>query len=251
MVDSLSAYGLLGPDILISNAVNASPSDAEILAKENIFISSTPEGEMQMGLGQPVWNRDDLKSISSLGTDTQTVNSSDIMSQMRLGLQAERSRHNLALIEKGQAPKKLNVSVRDVFRLGTIQGARAVKLQDQIGTLEEGKLADIVIFDGHSPALVCAAEHDPIAAIVLHASTRDIDTVIVDGRIRKRDGKLVPLGIDESIGAIGKSHVEWRDVATQLLRTRERIQIESEKIDYEAAAKTFIGVVGIDEKNIV
>ncbi|QKX57110.1 uncharacterized protein TRUGW13939_04218 [Talaromyces rugulosus] len=251
VVDTLSSYGLLGPDLLFANAIGASASDAEIMAKEGIAISSTPESELQMGLGKPVWNRDDLKTLSSLGSDSQTVNSTDLLTQMRIALQTERGRNNEALLDQGKAPKKLSVTAADVFRLATIQGARAIRLQDRIGSLEQGKQADIVIFGTQSPAMTCAAEHDPIAAIVLHASVRDIETVIVDGHIRKRDGRLTALAVDEAIAGIGKSNVEWKDVAAQLLRTRERINAGTEKIDYEAAAQAFMAITGIDSNNLV
>ncbi|KAL1963266.1 hypothetical protein VTN77DRAFT_8489 [Rasamsonia byssochlamydoides] len=226
IVDLIDAHGLLGPDILISHATNLTQSDVEKMTKAGAFVSSTPDTELQMALGYPVCFREDMKDICSLGIDCHSNNSADIITQMRLGLQAERARRNEPLIEKDKAPRRLDLSVQDVFRLGTIQGARAINMQDQVGSLEEGKLADIVIFDALSPAMICAAEHDPVAAIVLHSSVRDIDTVIVDGRIRKRGGKLLPVNIDGSAAAadIGKNRVEWRDVAVQLLKSRERVE---------------------------
>jgi cytosine/adenosine deaminase-related metal-dependent hydrolase len=51
-----------------------------------------------------------------------------------------------------------------------------------LGSIEEGKLADLVIFDTSSPGMLCAAEQDPVAAIVLHSLIRDIETVMVNGK---------------------------------------------------------------------
>ncbi|EDN03143.1 conserved hypothetical protein [Histoplasma mississippiense (nom. inval.)] len=131
-------------------------------------------------------------------------------------------------------------SVRDVFRLATIQGAKAVRMHDQIGSLVEGKRADIVVFDALSPGMVCAAEHDPIAAIVLHASIADIETVIVDGVIRKRGGKLAKVEVEESIAGVNKKEVVWTDVADQLVRSRREIQERIEKIDLDKALEAFL-----------
>jgi imidazolonepropionase-like amidohydrolase len=89
---------------------------------------------------------------------------------------------------KANIPVSLDLSVQDVFQLGTIQGARAINQGTQLGSIEEGKLADLVIFDTSSPGMVCAAEQDPVAAIVLHSLIRDIETVIADGKIRRRGG---------------------------------------------------------------
>lgn len=256
IVDLIDAHGLLGPDILISHASNLTQSDVEKMNKACAFVSSTPDTELQMALGYPVCFREDMKDISSLGVDCHSNNSGDIITQMRLGLQAERARRNETLIEKGKFLRRLDLSVQDVFRLGTIQGARAINMQDQIGSLEEGKRADIVVFDALSPGMICAAEHDPAAAIVLHSSVRDIDTVIVDGRIRKRGGKLVPVDIDEPAAAmeIGKNRVEWCDVASQLLKSRARVEEATRRNqadDHARSREDLIRILRINQENII
>ncbi|KAH8812267.1 hypothetical protein F5884DRAFT_784915 [Xylogone sp. PMI_703] len=249
IVDAIDAYGLLNSDILISHASNLSSSDAAKLTKAGASISSTPDTELQMGLGYPVCFQDDVKAISSLGIDCHSNNSADIVGQMRLSLQAERGRRNEALIQQGKAAKQLDISVQDAFRLGTIQGARAIKMQNEIGSLEEGKRADIVIFDALSPGLICAAEEDPVAAIVLHSSVADIEAVIVDGQFRKRGGSLLPVTVENRQGK-----VEWRDVATELLKSRQKIQEAERKngaADHTNAIEDVIGLFQMDKNNLV
>ncbi|OJD19465.1 hypothetical protein AJ78_00533 [Emergomyces pasteurianus Ep9510] len=242
LVDLLASYNLLGPNIILSHGTGASPAAAQKIASTGAFVSSTPETELQMGHGLPVCFRDDMKDQCSLGVDCHSNNSSDMITQMRLGLQSARAVRNEALIEKGEIPiVKISGSVRDVFRLATIQGAKAVHMEDQIGSLVEGKRADIVVFDALSPGMVCAAEHDPIAAIVLHASVADIETVIVDGVVRKRAKQLVKVGVEEGVAGIGKKEVVWADVAEQLVRSREEIQKKIEKIDMDKALEAFLG----------
>ncbi|KLJ07998.1 hypothetical protein EMPG_16540 [Blastomyces silverae] len=244
LVDILDSYNLLGPNIILSHATGASPAAAQKITSTGTFVSSTPETELQMGHGLPVCFREDIKDQCSLGVDCHSNNSSDMITQMRLCLQSARAVRNEALIEKGETPiVKISGSVRDVFRLATIQGAKAVRMQDQIGSLVEGKRADIVVFDALSPGMVCAAEHDPIAAIVLHASVADIETVIVDGVVRKRGGKLVKVAVEEGIAGIGKTEVVWADVAEQLVRSREEIQTRIEKIDMGKALEAFLGTM--------
>ncbi|PGH06996.1 hypothetical protein GX51_02035 [Blastomyces parvus] len=244
LVDILHSYNLLGPNIILSHATGLTPAAAQKITSTGAFVSTTPETELQMGHGLPVCFRDDIKDQCSLGIDCHSNNSSDMMTQMRLGLQSARAVRNEALIKKGETPiVKISGSVRDVFRLATIEGARAVHLQDQIGSLVEGKRADIVVFDALSPGMICAAEHDPIAAIVLHSSISDIETVIVDGVVRKRGGKLVKVAVDEGIAGIGKTEVAWADVAGELLRSREDIQKRIEKIDMDKALESFLKMV--------
>ncbi len=136
-----------------------------------------------MGMGNPMCFREGCTDNSSLGIDCHSNNSSSIPSQMRVALQSERARGNDVIIAQGKYLRSLNVSVQDAFKLGTIQGARAIRMDDMLGSIEAGKLADLVIFDGQTPGMICAAEADPVAAIVLHSSIRDIDTVIVDGQV--------------------------------------------------------------------
>ena len=118
--------------------------------------------------------------------------------------------------------------------MGTIQGARAVHM-DQTGSLTEGKLADIVTFDATSPSMICAAEQDPVAAVVRHSSIRDIETVIIDGIVRKEAGRLLPIKAESKIALGGEKQLAWNEVAQNLVRSRERIQSKIDKLDIEAA----------------
>lgn len=179
-----------------------------------------------MAHGYPVCFQEGCSKISSLGIDCHSSTSSDMVTAMRLGLQAERARRNEEVIARGKTPRSLDLSVQDVFRLATIQGARTLHMEDKLGSIEVGKLADLVIFDGTSPVMVCASEQDPVAAIVLHSSIRDIDTVIVDGQVRKKDGRLTPVEISPSFSEvhIPKQKVAWGHVAQKLIASRQSIE---------------------------
>ncbi|KAJ6531061.1 hypothetical protein B0H19DRAFT_1327052 [Mycena capillaripes] len=224
LVNMMDAYGLLKDDILLSHASQALPEDAVKLVAEHAHISTTPDTEMQMGAGTPVCFRPDLHGISSLGIDCHSNNSADILSQMRLALQNARSLHNQQFIAQGKLPRTVNATVEEAFNLGTIMGARA------------------------SPSMICAAEHDPVAAIVLCASVRDIETVIVDGRIRKHGGNFLPVEVDVSVA---KGPVEWPQVAAKLLNSRQQLREKLKTADMDGAKKVMIELFHIDEHNIV
>ena len=209
-----------------------------------------------MGHGFPVCFQEGCGDISSLGIDCHSSISSDMATQMRLALQSERARRNEEVLESGKSPRSLTLSVQDVFRLGTIQGARALRMEDQLGSLEVGKLADLIIFEGTSPGMICASEQDPVAAIVLHSSIRDIDTVIVDGRVCKRDGKLVPVEISPSFAEVNvpKQNVVWGGVAKELVASRQRIEdamAKAEADDFEYMVPATIKMFGVDPDRFV
>ncbi|PNP75957.1 hypothetical protein FNYG_10817 [Fusarium nygamai] len=256
-VDLLESCGLLEKDILLSHATLLNDSDAQKLQRVGASISSTPDTELQMGHGWPVCFQENAKPISSLGIDCHSNNTGSIVAQMKVGLQAERARRNGRIHEAGKIPAKVQVSAQDAFQLGTIGGARAIKMSAQIGSLEEGKIADLVIWDTLSPAMICAAEEDPMAAIILHSAPSDIDAVIVDGQFRKRNGQLATTKLDLELMSNmkhEKSEVQWRDVATELLKSRQSI-LEREKAsgadDREAGFENIVRIFGTDKDKLV
>lgn len=254
----LNDYGLLDSSILISHATNAPVSDAALLRETNSHISCTPSTEMQMGHGYPLAFRPDLdiQSHCSIGIDCQSNNSASIPSEMRLLLQFSRAVYNQTFIDAGKSPSKMSKTVEEVFNLGTVVGARAIGMEDRIGSLAVGKYADISIFDALSPSMVCASQHDPVAAIVLHSSPADIETVIVDGIIKKENWMLK--SIDLKVGkefwsGDEREVVEWREVAADLVKRREKLQAEIakiEKLDVEQLREGVIKAFGMDKETI-
>lgn len=85
------------------------------------------------------------------------------------------------------------MSASQAFMLATAGGARALRRRD-LGVLAPGAKADVVLWDGAGPALL--GWDDPVAAVMLHASVADIDTVVVNGVVKKRAGRLVVDGYD-------------------------------------------------------
>jgi cytosine/adenosine deaminase-related metal-dependent hydrolase len=245
-VNVLHSYGLLKDDILLSHASQAEAEDAARLLAAHAHVSATPDVELQMGHGIPVCFRPDLHTISSLGIDCHSNNSADMLSQMRLALQSARGTRNQQFVEQGKLPRAVGATVEQAFNLGTIMGARAVGMGAEIGSIGVGKLADIVVFDGQSPGMICAAEHDPVAAVVLHASVRDIETVVVDGQIRKLGGKLVSADVDDR----AEGPMDWPQVAVKLLHSRQRLEEMLEAADKDGARKAVMELLHVDEKNI-
>ena len=79
-------------------------------------------------------------------------------------------------------------TARTVLEMATINGARVAGLGDRTGSITPGKRADLVVIDGSAPNV--APLMDPVAAVVLCADVSNVDTVIVDGVVKKRDGRL-------------------------------------------------------------
>jgi Amidohydrolase family len=208
-----------------------------------------------MALGNPVCFDPvlDVQSISSIGIDCHSNNSTSIPSEMRLALQFARGTHNQRYIDAGKSPKTINKTVEEAFNLGTIQGARAIGREAELGSLKVERLADIVVFDATSPSMICAAQYDPVAAVVLHSSPGDVWMTIVDGKVRKAEGVLRESLLDEVAKEYVGNDVEsvtWKDVATELLKGQKELQLKIDKIDMVAAREGVIKGFYINEASI-
>lgn len=123
---------------------------------------------------------------------------------------------------------------------------------DKIGSIAEGKQADLAIFSGTSPGMVAAAQHDPVAAIILHSNPSDIEYVIVDGVLRKSAGRLVNVDVDKKAQSLtAQDKISWEDVAGQVIKRREVLQKKIEKIDMKAATEALIDQWHLDRNNLV
>ncbi|KAL5327980.1 hypothetical protein ACEPPN_005686 [Leptodophora sp. 'Broadleaf-Isolate-01'] len=248
-------YGLLDSSILFSHATGASANDAKLLLQTNSHVSTTPSTEMQMGHGRPVAFSSELKieSHCGVGADCHANNSASIISELRLLLQSARSSHAQKFAEVGKTPKKVYKTVEEAFNLGTIGGARAINMEDKLGSLKVGKFADILVWDAMSSGMVCASQFDPVAAVVLHSSPADLEMVIVDGVVKKSEWMLKD--IDLSAGRemwSGEEGVKsWRDIAKELVKRRTAMQEKVDQIDMEAAKKGVMKAFYIDESTIV
>ncbi|RNJ60619.1 hypothetical protein D7B24_006687 [Verticillium nonalfalfae] len=163
----------------------------ELLKATDQHISITPESELHYGHLHPTSHL--LLDQASLGVDTHFTFSTDILTQARLWLQRVRALFYAQGLDAWKIPVNNPMSAGQAFMLATAGGARALRRRD-LGVLAAGAKADVVLWDGAGPALL--GWDDPVAAVMLHASVADIDTVVVDGVVKKRAGRLVVDGYD-------------------------------------------------------
>lgn len=242
-VTMMHENGLLGPDILLSHANQTSENELRYLESSGAHLSSTPLSEMQMGHGHPICLQPGFQQLSSLGTDSNSICTSYMPSQMEIVLQATRARRTEEQIRSGGWDATIGPKVEEVYNLGTILGAEAIGLGHEIGSLVVGKKADIVVFNGRSPAMISVAECNPVAGIVLHSSVRDVQTVIVDGVIRKDRYLLNPIYLPKGIGqteggaARDTNQLTWDDIALELDKSRRKLEKTRESVVDEEGAR--------------
>ncbi|GAA3439746.1 amidohydrolase family protein [Kutzneria kofuensis] len=166
---------LLGPDLHFVHGNACTDEELRMLADAGCGLTATPPVESMMGHGAPVYGRfTAFGGTPALGVDVVINSAADMFEQMRAALWLERLRGS-------------SLAAGALLGSATAAGARAIGLGDVVGSLEVGKRADIVLLDGfgHLPFDLVPG------GIVATAGVADVRTVLVDGRVVKRDGVLV------------------------------------------------------------
>jgi 5-methylthioadenosine/S-adenosylhomocysteine deaminase len=189
----LHSIGLLGRDVLGAHAIWLSDEDIQILSETGTSVSYNPECHMKIALGiAPVVKMLQAGVTLSLGTDTCAVNDNmDLFEAMRVG----------AMLQKLAAMDPAVVPAYQALEMATIGGAKALGMEDEIGSLEAGKRADIILVD------LTGVHMRPINHIVNNlvycaTAASDVATVIVDGQLVVEDGKLLCCDEQEAIAEV-------------------------------------------------
>ncbi|MFF8352316.1 amidohydrolase family protein [Streptomyces chartreusis] len=190
MVKQLNDLGLLGPDTTYIHCCYLSEEEWRMVADSGGTVSIAPQVELQMGHGwPPVMTAVEYGLRPSLSIDVVTTVPGDMFTQMRAAFGAERARVNADCWKANMPVPDTMLTARQMLEFATLNGAHVAGVEDRTGSLTPGKRADVVAVD--ATALNVAPVHDAAAAVTLSADVSNVDTVIVDGVIRKRDGRLV------------------------------------------------------------
>jgi cytosine/adenosine deaminase-related metal-dependent hydrolase len=189
----LKEMDLLYPNTTYIHSSHLFDDEWSMVADSGGNVSLAPQIELQMGHGwAPAQKADKLGIPVGLSSDVATTAPSDQFTQMHAIFAAERAlRHQASWDEDldGNVPTSDLINVRQVLRWATLDGAKVAGVADRTGSITPGKKADIVIIDGG--AVNVAPVIDPVAAVVLAADISNVETVIVDGVVQKRNGSLV------------------------------------------------------------
>lgn len=206
-VEQLHAHGLLGDDLLLVHCTFNTEHEWELLRDTGTMVSVCAETEMQMGMGFPAIREvTEYTPGPSLGIDCVSGDSHDMISHGRLVLQATRWRDDEPGYQRMVAPQVMKWKTSDALKWLTINGAKAAGVGDLAGSLAPGKRADIVLLDMRGISAAGWNRREPGGAIISQANAGNVDTVLIDGRIVKRDGRLVHVDVDDALRKMQASH---------------------------------------------
>jgi len=182
-VDALADWGFAGPDVMLAHGVQLSPAQRRALGRAGTRVTHCPSANLKLGSGvAKVARMQRAGIVVGLGADGAPCNNNlDAWVEMRhAALLAKRNDDTTAL----PAPT--------VLHMATLDGARALGLDAEIGSLEVGKRADLLVVALDNPHQEPGG--GPIARLVYATQSRDVRHVVVDGKVRVYDGQLV--GVD-------------------------------------------------------
>jgi 5-methylthioadenosine/S-adenosylhomocysteine deaminase len=185
-VQYLEKIGVLGPEIVAAHCIFVDEADRKLLAERGVGCVHNPSSNMMIASGvSPVPEMRAAGIAVGLGTDGPAGSNNDLDLMEEIDLAAK-----LAKISK---LNPLALNAKAVVEMATIDGARALHMDKEIGSIEAGKKADLVLISLHKPNAL--PMYDVYAQIAYSLKASDVDTVVIGGRVVMRDRKL--LSVDE------------------------------------------------------
>ena len=184
----LDKIGFLGPDVVAAHSVWLSDDEIEIIKKNDVKISHNPCSNMKLASGvAPVSKLIENDICVSIGTDGASSNNNlDLIEELKTA----------SLLQKVSTLDPNVLNSHDAIAMGTIKGAEALGLDDEIGSIEVGKKADIILIDTNCANMV--PDSSTLTSNVIYsANGSNVDTTICNGKILMENKKLTVLDEQE------------------------------------------------------
>jgi 5-methylthioadenosine/S-adenosylhomocysteine deaminase len=198
----LAALGLVNPELIGVHAVHLDDADIRLLANHGASVVHCPHSNLKLASGiGPALARLLNEGINvAIGTDGSASNN-------RLDLIAET--RTACLLAKGLSGDAAAFNAHQALQAATLGGARALGMQDQIGSIEPGKAADLVAIDLTDDGL--AAFHDPVAHLVYSATSQQVSDVWVNGQSVVVKRQMVRARALDAVAAVRARNVVWHN----------------------------------------
>ena len=188
-VQYLDKIGVLGPDVVAAHCIFVDEADRKTLAQRQASCAHNPSSNMMLASGvSPVAELRSAGVAVGLGTDGPAGSNNDLDLMEEMDLAAK-----LAKITKMDP---LAMNAKAVVEMATIEGAKALHMEKEIGSLEPGKKADLILIGLDEPNAV--PMYDIYAQLAYALKASDVETVIIGGRVVMRDRKLLTVNEGEA-----------------------------------------------------
>ncbi len=199
-IEWLNSIGALNSNMVAAHSAWLTMNEVRIMGEAGMSVSLCPVSNMKLATGgvAPVPEFLTNGVNVSLGTDSNTSNNSlDMFSEMKI----------CGLLQKSSRWDPTITPAQQLLDFATINGAKAIGMEDKLGSIEAGKYADIVILDGKAPNLRPLLPENMIANIAYSASSLNVKTVLCQGDVVVDNGRITTLDTDAVLDA---SEGAWR-----------------------------------------
>jgi len=200
-VELLADLNVLGPNLLACHCVVLSAEDRRLLQRFDVKVAHNPESNMKLASGvAPIPDLLKQGVCVGLGTDGCASNNNlDLFGEM----------NTAAKLHKAWRRDPTVMDASAVLRMATIDGARALGLDEICGSLEVGKRADLIVVDTDRPHLT--PMYDPVSHLVYAVSADDVTTVMIQGRVVMESGRLLTIDERQAIADVQRIARRVRD----------------------------------------
>jgi len=196
-VEHLNSIGVLNERVLAAHMVHPTDKEIDILSERSVKVAHCPESNLKLASGiAPVPKMIEKGVVVGIGTDG-TASNDDLDLILEVSTAAK--------LHKGYWKDPTVVNAKQALAMATREGAKAVRLEDKVGTLEKGKAADIVLIDTDQPHL--NPLFDPYTQIVYSGKGLDVDTVVINGEIKVLNKEVLVLDKEYILEIANK----WKD----------------------------------------
>jgi len=187
VMEYLNSLGVLDKHVIAAHCVAVTNKDIAIMKNRNVKASHNPISNLKLGSGVSPVPKMLKKGVTvSLGTDSPcSNNTADMLETMKM----------TALLHKGIDKSPTLIPTKQVLEMATIEGAKALSWENEIGSIEIGKKADLTIVDFKKPHLYPL--YNEASHLVYAAKSADVDTVIINGKIIMENRQLTTIKIEK------------------------------------------------------
>ena len=173
VTDYLKNLNIFNYHVILAHGVHVNDRDIDVLKNISGGIVHNPISNMKLGSGfAPVKRLRDAGINVALGTDgAGSTNTLDMFEEIKLA----------AYLQKGMYLSSTAISAKDVLQMATIEGARVLGIDSEVGSIEVGKKADIILVNLNKPHL--SPRHDIYSLLAYSVNGADVDTTIIDGKV--------------------------------------------------------------------
>jgi 5-methylthioadenosine/S-adenosylhomocysteine deaminase len=201
VMEYLDALGILNEHVIAAHCVALTPKDIAVMRRRRVKVSHSPISNLKLASGfSPVARMLEEGVTVSLGTDSPCSNNSADMFELV---------KTTAILHKALNMDSTLLPAQQALEMATIRGAEALSWEKEIGSVEAGKKADLVVVGFRKPHL-CPL-YDEVSHLVYAAKAADVETVIINGRIVMENGQLKTLEADRIMEAAEKTKSRLQD----------------------------------------